>query len=110
MAESSRDPVTPTPMAMRFCSGARNVGRLDVGDGLGAPPCCHWGAELRLGVLVNAYGLIGPELRYKGTLPPLEDRWKLFRCGWLPGYWCDGDWRLEPEDGLVWSIATGAGC
>lgn len=111
MAESSRDPFTLTPMAaLRFWSGARTVGWPAVGDDFGAGTCCHWGVELRLGVLVNAYGLIGPELRYDGA-PPLTDRpWKLFRCCWLPGYWCVGDWRAEPEDGLVWSIATGAGC
>lgn len=66
----------------------------------------------RLGVLVKAYGLIGPELRYAAApLPETERGWKLVRGVWLPEYWCDeDDCRPEPEAGLVWSIATGADC
>lgn len=42
IAESSRDPVTPTPIAaVRLCSSGRSVGCSDVGEDLDVPSCCH---------------------------------------------------------------------
>jgi len=80
MDRSSREPASPTLVVVFEDAGGlgfaapvlgsltRNVERFDP-EGLAAPDCCHCPVTLRLGVLVNAYGLMGPEFRY-GVIPP----------------------------------------